>query len=228
MKHLLYLLFGSALMYSCQKEPGGNALLLAEDDGCIERIYTPVTAHEISSTNILTADSLLDAHNINRSNLRYVRYSNDSVQTFFPPFVKYDEKIVVADQYYRGVWVFGKDILYYFKNNVYELTNGTLTNGTTFDTSINLNLRQLRKLFEDDNILYDGNGGTYKDSCYTAEFGFCNINAGTGNPEEKLVKAWKLSIKGRSPSYTSDVPIGYYQDADGKRIWYFNGIMTVR
>jgi hypothetical protein len=215
-------------MYSCQKDPGKNIILLAEDDGCIERVYTPVTAHEIGSANIVTANSLLDAHGIDRSNLRYVRYNHDSVQTFFPPFEKYDEKIIVADQYYRGVWIFGKDILYGFKNNVHAFTNGTLTNVTIFDTSINLNIRQLRKLFEDDNIMYDGAGGRYKDSCYTAEFGFCNIRIGINNQEEKLVKAWKLSIKGRSPSFTSDVPVGYYQDADGKRIWYFNGIMSVR
>jgi len=224
-QNYLYLLLSSALIISCQKEPEQGSPPPGEDDGCIERIHSPVTAHSINTADILTADSLFSANAIDKTNSRYSWYTHDSVQTYYPPFVKYDEKIVVVEQYSKGIWATYTQILYYFKNNVLSFTNGTPLSANPLDTSAgNLNIKQLRKLFMDDNIAYQM--GKYKDSCYTAEFVYYNQNPGYGN-QERLIKAWKLSIKGRSTSYTNDVPVGYYQ-MDGKRIWYTNGIVAVR
>lgn len=217
--HLLLVLLSTVFVFSCQKEPTESTSPPSEDDGCIERIHTPITAHFISAANMLKADSLFIANGIDKTNCRYSSYSNDSLQTYFPPFEKYDEKIIVVDQYSNDTWITYNPILYYFKNNVLLFSKGTHTAGTALDTaSGNLNLKQLRKLFMDDILNFEMSGATYKDSCFTAEFVYFNQNAGTGNPE-KLIKAWKLSLKGRSTIPNMDVPRGFYR-IDGTRIAY--------
>ena len=77
---------------------------------------------------------------------------------------------------------------------------------------------QLRKLFIDDIELFSHQGYQFKDSCVNAEFGFFNLNSGTGNNMESIVKAWHLT-----PKYKV-YPEAYYQD-NGQRIYYFDGIV---
>ncbi|MEP6951205.1 MAG: hypothetical protein ABI863_18090 [Ginsengibacter sp.] len=88
-------------------------------------------------------------------------------------------------------------------------------------TSI-LTLAQLRKLFIDDIELFDHNGNLFKDSCINTEFGYFNLNSGTANNSEHLVKAWHLTSK------FSSFPEAYYQDIAGQRIYYSNGIETFK
>ena len=56
----------------------------------------------------------------------------------------------------------------------------------------------------------------------SAEFGYYDLNAGSGNTTENLVKAWKITLKNQA------YPLAYYEDDDGKLIYYDNGIRTFR
>ena len=127
-----------------------------------------------------------------------------------------------VDQYTNGVKLFRGNLVYNFLDNKFNSKSGKLTNGTSLNTLPQLTLGQLRKLFIDDIELFDHNGKQFKDGCFNAEFGYYNLNAGSGNTSENLVKAWHLTPK--SNSY----PEAYYQDITGKKIYYFNGIMTIK
>ncbi|MES2331975.1 MAG: hypothetical protein V4539_20375 [Bacteroidota bacterium] len=214
-RYLYFLLFSCLLVASCTKD----TLYLAEDPGCIQRVIIPVTAHSIAAADIITADNLLAQNNIPNNNFQYYRYQKDSTQTFFPPFAKFENKVVRVNQYTNGERIFNKPMLFHFKNGVFDFQGGDLTKGTSLNTTPLLNLGQLRKLFIDDAQKFDNNGGQYKNTCLTAQFGYYDLNAGDHGPEV-LVKAWKIT-GGPSPI---EYPEAYYKDDDGTLIYYFNGI----
>ncbi|GAB2789611.1 hypothetical protein GCM10027275_38230 [Rhabdobacter roseus] len=61
-----------------------------------------------------------------------------------------------------------------------------------------------------------------EDFCLKAEFGYYNRNAGVGNAEEQLVKAWRVTPK------EHDYPYAFYNDHDGTLLSYDDGIRTIR
>lgn len=192
---------------------------LPEDGGCIERIIIPVTAHSINSSDVPVVNNLFTSNRIDNSKFRYFQYVSQIFQTQYPPYTAYDEKMIKVDQYTNDLRIFTGSLLYLFWDNNIHFTGGNLTNGTTLDASPNLTLGQVRKLFLDDTEEYDHAGNKYKDSCFRAELGYFNINAGTNNAPEILVKAWHVTPKVYS------YPEAYYLDSDGKLIYYFNGIV---
>lgn len=206
------------LLSACTKSSKDS---LAEDNGCIDRIIIPVTAHAINNADILVANNLFQNNNLDNANLRYYRYTHDSIQTYYPPYTKLDEKVVRVDQYTKGLRIMTGDLVFDFINDSFYFMAGYLTQGTRLDTKPHLNLGQVRKLFINDVDQFDHKADYYKDRCLKAEFGYYNLNVGMGGPIENLVKAWKVTPK--STSYPSEFPVGYYQD-DGKRIYYFNGM----
>jgi len=205
------------ISFSCNKDSA-----LTEDNGCIERKILPVTAHSISSTEITIADNLFSSAGINNRNYRYYRYTHDTLQTLYPPFTKIDEKGVRVDQFLNRLRIFTGDLAYLFHNDIFHYRGGNLTNGTTLNTTPQLRLGQLRKLFIDNVEQFEHIGNRYKDTCLNAEFGYYNLNTGTSNTPELLIKAWRVTQK------NNDYPLAYYQDDDGKLIYYFNGIMTFK
>ncbi len=217
MKNVLIILSLFTLtFYSCKKE---NARLL-EDNGCTTKLVAPVTSHgKLSDSDYNLINSLFVSNGITNPNFRYTRTYHDSVQTYNGT---YDLRNVYIIQYTNGLPIFIESLNYLFKNGVFDSYSGRLTNGTNLNTKPSLTLGQLRKLFIDDIETFDHKGNEYKDSCFNAEFGYFNLNAGTGNNSENLVKAWHLT-----PKYNS-YPEAYYQDNSGQRIYYFNGVETFK
>ena len=206
---------------SCNK--GDTIKNLEEDNGCIERKFLRVDQHSVSIPDIATINDLFISNNIDINKYRYYKYVDDSVQTYFPPFVKFDSKSVRVDQYANGLRIFNAGRIFLFKNNVFDHVGGDPTNGTSLNTDPALNIAQVRKLFIDAIEQYDHKGSQYKDTCLSAEFGYYNLNAGTGNSTEILIKAWRVTRK--NSSYPSEYPVAYFRDDDGKLIYYFNGII---
>lgn len=219
MKNLFWIIITYSLtLAACTK----SSINLPEDNGCVERILIPVTAHSINSLDVPTVNNLFISNGIDNSKFRYYQYIHDTLQTFYPPYTKHDDKIVRVDQYINEVKLFTGDLVYDFLDNSFNHRGGTPTNGTHLNTSPQLKLGQLRKLFIDDIELFDHKGNQYKGSCFNAEFGYFNLNAGTGNTSENIVKAWHLTPK------SNLYPEAYYQDNSGQRIYYFNGIETFK
>ena len=216
------LLFLSIILGSCSKdiESGENYKQIPADNGCIEKITIPVSSQgTLTNADYNLILSLFSSNGISRPNFRYTRTYRDSVQTYNGV---YDFRNVFIIQYTNGLPIFRESLNYSFKNGIFNSYSGQLTNGTSLNTISALSLAQLRKLFIDDIELFDQKGGQFKDSCFKAEFGYFNLNAGTGNPSENLVKAWHLT-----PAFYS-YPEAYYRDGSGDRIYYFNGIQTFK
>jgi hypothetical protein len=214
---------------SCQKENAVSPVQIPEDKGCIEWkkvLVTDHSGHSINNLNIPIINGLFSSNSIDNSKYRYYYYSNDSVQTYFPPYAKFDDKIIRVKEFTNGLEIFTGEILFQFRNNIFNFRNGNPSSGTTLSTSPNLTVGQIRTLFLGHIEQFDHKGNQYKDSCFSAEFGYFNINAGTSNSTENLIKSWKVTLKNRI--YPSEYPIAYYQDNEGKLIYYDNGVRTFR
>ncbi|GAB2789618.1 hypothetical protein GCM10027275_38240 [Rhabdobacter roseus] len=102
MKKILYTLLACTLLVvSCTRSELEEPL--ENNWGCIERIRISVTDHSIDPAAVRVANALLAANNIDHSNLRYYQFLDDSVQTYYPPYAKFDNKIVKAEQYLNGL-----------------------------------------------------------------------------------------------------------------------------
>jgi hypothetical protein len=218
---LLILSITSLILLSCNK---GDTIKLKEDNGCIERKILRVDQHSVSIPDIAIINNLFISNNIDINKYRYYKYEQDSVQTYFPPFARFDSKLVRVDQYANGLRIFNADRIFIFKNNVLDFVGGNATDGTSLNTNPKLNIAQVRKLFIDAIEQYDHKGNQNKDTCLSAEFGYYNLNAGTGNSTEVLIKAWRVTRK--NSTYPSEYPVAYFRDDDGKLIYYFNGIIV--
>jgi len=228
-KNFSFILLLALTLYSCRKESEGNPVLLPKDKGCIEWKKVSVTnhsGHSINNSNIPIITGLFSSNSIDNSKYRYYFYSNDSVQTYFPPYVKFDQKIIRIKEFTNGLEIFTGHMVFQFKNNIYNSGNGIPTSGTSLSATPNLTVRQIRTLFLGHIEQFDKKGNQYKDSCFSAEFGYFNLNAGTNNSTENLIKSWKVTLKNRI--YPSEYPIAYYQDNDAKLIYYHNGIQMSR
>ncbi|PSL25879.1 hypothetical protein [Chitinophaga ginsengisoli] len=199
--------------------------VLPEDNGCIERIYLPVTAHSVSSADVTTINGLFSNNQIANGNLRYYKYSRDIFQTLYSPYTKYDQQIVEVNQYTNGLRIFVRDLSYSFWDQRFHLRSGEITKGTSLDTLHQLTLPQLRGLFLASVQQFDKAADKFKDVCLKAEFGYYNLNIGVSYAPEVLVKAWRITPL--NSVYPSEYPIAYYQD-NGKLISYDNGIQTSR
>lgn len=227
--HIIALVLLTLAISSCQKENTTPVVKIVDNNGCIEWQKIRVTDHSgyaINDSTIRIIDKLFASNKIDRSQYRYVYYSNDSTQTYFPPYAKSDDKLVRVKEFANGLEIFTGELGFLFKNNVFQYRSGNPSSGTRLDTSPNLAAGQLRAMFLADIEQFDRAGRQYKDSCFRAEFGYYNINAGTSNPTENLVKAWKVTVKNRTHLYV--YPIAYYQDKNGALIYYDNGIRSFR
>lgn len=213
----------SLVLWSCHKDD--SIKNLQEDNGCIERKILRVDQHSVDFADVATIDNLFIRNNIDNSKYRYFKYDHDSVQTYFPPFDKFDSKAVRVDQYANSLRIFNTDMLFTFKNDISDFVGGYPSNGTSLNTTPALTIAQVRKLFIDAIEEHDHKGTQYKDTCLYAEFGYYNLYAGPINSTEVLAKAWRVTRK--NSVYPSEYPVAYFQE-DGKLIYYHNGIVMVR
>ena len=217
--HFLNILLFSLILLSCKKIENVQPQLL-EDNGCIERIIIPVNTHTIKEVEITTANNLFLKNNIDNSRFRYYKYSNDSLQTQFPPYVKINFKFVRVIEYTNELRILNSDLIFSFKNEVFNSLSGTQTKGTNLDMKPKLTLGQLRQLFLESAKIFYGRPIIYKDSCLEAEFGYYDIDA--DSKSKNLIKAWKVTSKNLNNFF--EYPVAYYQDNDGKLIYYDDGI----
>lgn len=226
MKNVLWIAIIFILtLNACSKHHNDKDIVLPEDHGCIERIYIPVTAHSVSSADVVTINALFNDNQIANSNLRYYGYLHDSLQTYYPPYAKRDEQVVRASQYANGLKIFMRDLSYIFLDQQFSFRGGEITKGTSLDTSHQLTLPQLRGLFLASLQQFDKAADKFKDSCFKAEFGYYNLKTGISNAQEMLVKAWRITPL--NSVFPSEYPEAYYED-NGKLITYTNGIQTFK
>ncbi|WP_375416100.1 hypothetical protein [uncultured Hymenobacter sp.] len=209
------------LLLACSKS--APAPKLPTGQGCSEISFIPVSGHSLSSAEVRTANSLFASNNIDSRHFRYTRYARELVQTYFPPYASFDEQMVSVEEYTNGLRVFTGQSNFLFKNGVFSSRAGEPTGGTSLGTSAQLKAGQLRGLFVATITKFDAARlGEVQRQCVSAEFGYYDLNAGTSNAPENLVRAWRVSIKNQA------YPFAYYQDGEGQLIYYDNGVRSFR
>jgi hypothetical protein len=215
------------LLISCNKPSlSGSAArkALPSDNGCIEQKIVPRTAHSVDPSALPVIEQLFAFNRIDNSHLRYYAYDHDTVQTYFPPYAPFDEKAVRVDQYVNGLRIFNADMVYLFKNDTLNYVGGSSIKSASLDPIPQLTLPQVRGLFVQDMKTFEPNDSSWKEGCLQAEFGYYNLNAGTSYAPMQLVKGWKVTLK--AGTFPSEYPQAVYQDADGKRCYFDDGIRT--
>ncbi|WP_206599824.1 hypothetical protein [Hymenobacter glacialis] len=189
------------------------------DKSCLEKQEVPVSAHSISANEKATVDQLFTANGIDKRNFRYIRYSRGELKTYYPPYATFDEQVVRVEEYANGIRVFTGQLIFLFRNGAFSSRTGSASEAFSLDATPNATPESIGVVFRAALKEYGDPG---PQPCVVVEFGYYNLNAGTGNAPERLVKAWKASRKG------SEYPFAYVEDREGKLIYYDNGIRTFR
>ena len=216
MRNISVIIAATLLTISSCKKDDVTSNQLEIDTGCIGRIYIPVNAHAISSSEKIIVDNLFQSNGIVNQNYRFYRFLEDSFQTYYPPYSRIDEKQILADHYTNGLRIFNGNVLFLFFNDATHYVGGDTSITIALDTIPSLQLGQVRKLFIEDAERFEQLGYHFKDTCLRAEFGYYRQQE--SNNDVKVYKAWIIK-----PNY-NDYPYCVHKDSDGALIGYDNGI----
>jgi|GEM_PF-5650776 len=95
MKNLIGFIF-FFLIVSCRKTNPDTTPKLGIDPGCIQKVYIPSNAYSISPADQKTVNDLFLKNKILNHTYRFYQFKEDTFQTFYPPFLKKDNKNVRA------------------------------------------------------------------------------------------------------------------------------------
>lgn len=220
---LIFLCSTALFVQSCSKAAEG---LQEPESGCIERHDIAVTEHAIYNSDLQTAQQLFTSNAFNPAQFRFHYYLDQMYRNSIAPFDSTLIQVVRVDQYANGKRIINGSMNYTFHNGLFETVAGVPTAGTSLDAIPALTEEQVLALFLQSAELFEQKGTQYSDSCYKVEFGYYNLNGGTSNTTENLVKAWRISPN--MAVRTSLFPIACYQDGGGKLIYYDNGIRVFK
>lgn len=219
--HLQIALFlVGGLSFACSKtqtSPAG----FSSDNGCIQDITQPASAHALSASQVAAANSLFDRNRIGHANFRYFQYRRDSLTNFAAP-TRVLSELVQVHEYVNGLKVFTAQQNFIFWNGIFHYRAGSLAGSTLLPNVPVLATPQVRGLFRDAMARFDSRNGI-ENQCVSAEFGYYNLAANKGGvATENVVRAWRVTKEGQ------EYPLAYFQDADGQLIYYDNGFRTFR
>lgn len=196
------------IIYSCTKtgtSPSGN--------GCITQIKR--ANYNIKPADSLAAVHLFQQNNMNYSNLSFERIIlNDTIGG-------HTYQHIFAIQSLNGLQIMSGEAGYHFLDGVYQSALGKVYGSVNLDNHSHLSLSQLRALYMSESIDKQGVNPSYRDSCITAQFGYYDANAGTGNESANIIKAWRVQLKNKG------YPLAIFSDDNGQLIAYDSGIRTL-
>jgi hypothetical protein len=203
MKLSYLFLFSFLTLVSCTKDKR----YIPEDHGCINRVIVSEHDYSVSVYDYEYAAQLFHRNNISQAGLRFTRLEKDTFST--GAFVN-----IRSQQYINGLPVFVRVIDYGFKNEQYDYLYGELAT-TGLDATPRLNLALVRRLYIE---RAKAGGYNFSNICLNAEFGYYDVNIGTGTNAISLVKAWKVNPQ------DSEWPVAYIDD-NGVVIVFDSGVI---
>jgi len=208
MKKIHLILILPLIIYSCKKTgtlPNGN--------GCVTQIKR-------ENYNIKPADSLAAIHLFQQNNMDYGNLSFERIM-LHDTIGGHIYQHIFATQNFNGLQIMSGDAGYHFMDGVYQSTLGKVYGSVSLDNHAHLGLTEVRSLYMSEAIDKQGLNSTYRDSCVTAQFGYYDLNAGTGNESTKLTKAWRVELK------NNIYPIAIFRDDNGQLIAFDSGVRTL-
>jgi hypothetical protein len=183
-----------------------------------------ITQHQKDYFNLKASDSLqaiklFQQNNIKYNNLVLERLiMNDTITNTEGTHI-YNHVVII--QYVNGLPILSGDAGYHFRDGVFQQTSGIIYTSVNLDTHSTLSLPKLSKLYMDEAVNKQGYNAGFRDSCLVAQFGYFNLNAGSGDNTTKFVKAWRITMKDWF------YPVAYYRDDNAQLISFDSGIRTL-
>lgn len=212
MNKILYCLIIVALSVSCTKETN-----LLEDNRCSSLVIDNPATQLLSDQKLDTIKYLFNKNHLRTTSLQFFNYQES--RGYQNILFKY----IVAYQFVNGLKVFTDYRGFEFgKNDSLVFMDGDTILSLNLPKKPRLSLFQVRAIFSNA-INTDGYKlySSMQDSCMNMEFGYYDLNAGTGNIIHKYTTAWKINPKNR------EYPYAFIDDLNVRLIYYDNGIRTL-
>ena len=182
---------------------------------CIEEIIYNANGQILPEPTIATIKSLFEFNKMSLENLSFYDYSVDDLGLTHAK----------AYQYANGLRIFTGNVGFHFqKDQTSYFLSGKRIDRVTLNAKSSLKKDQVASLFLSE-IKKEPYSGIDKEAiiggCIEVEFGYYNLNAGSGTAPENMVKAWKVTAKGLR------YPFAYINDDTSGLIYYDNGIRTI-
>ncbi len=161
-----------------------NCPLVNDSTFYVERIYSSRT-HKVSNSELKTINNLFAWNDLTLNNLRVYK-----LQT-----VELGYYLVRCDQFYDGLLLITEPVAFHFNNGVYlNYISGDMIDSLNIDTIPNVSVEStgviLYKCITSDlnspRVLME------KSTCFEAELGIFDINAGVSYTDKDFVLVWKV------------------------------------
>jgi len=205
MKPIAFALLILLALASCKKEKA----LAKIDYGCISQSQL---LSRISPADSVTVYGLFQASHLSTDSLVFNDYDphwqmdDDLVYNYY--------QVVNAVQIKNGLPVFYGDVSIQFTDGFANSVQGKYDFVVDLPHKPSFNYQKLRAIYLDEGINQNHIDAAFRDSCFTAQFGYYNLSRDTPWVAPKLVTAWKVRPKG------SKYPVGYFKDSDGSPIYF--------
>jgi len=187
-----------------------NCPLVNDSTFYVERIYSSLT-HKVSSDDLNTINYLFAKNNITLNNLRVYKLQTDELGHYH----------VRCDQFYDGLLLITEPVIFHFTNGGYlNYISGDMIDSLNIDTIPNISAEStgvtLYKCITRD--LNSPQVLIKKSTCFEAELGIFDINAGWGYRDKDFVLVWKVEPR------NAESPQVIINAKTDSLIRYYNGI----
>ena len=188
-----------------------NCPLVNDSTFYVERIYSS-RKHEVSNSELKTINNLFARNDLTLNNLRVYKLQSDDYLGF---------KLVRCDQFYDGLLLITEPVAFHFNNSGnLDRISGDMIDSLNIDTIPNISAEStgvtLYKCITRDpdspQVLMK------KSTCFEAELGIFDINAGWGYRDKNFVLVWKVEPR------NAESPQVIINAKTDSLIRYYNGL----
>lgn len=206
MKYYFFLIM-IIIFFSCKKSEN-----IPEDNRCANLIIDDFNVQLLSDPELDSIKDIFNKNNLGYENLQFWHYVENLGFKYVGAY-QFVNRLKVFTDY----WGFEFD-----KNDSLLIKAGDTITNFNLTNKPKLSLAQVRWIFikaVNDDGWYKNNN-EIQDSCLNMEFGYYDLNSGSGNKMTSYTTAWYVKPNKR------DFPFAYIDDSGGKLISYGNGIFT--
>lgn len=186
-----------------------NCPLVNDSTFFVERIYSSRT-HKVSNSDLKTINYLFSKNDITLNNLRVYK-----LQT-----VELGYYLVRCDQFYDGLLLITEPVTFHFINGYLNYISGDMIDSINIDTIPNISAEStgvtLYKCITRD--LNSPRVLMRKSTCFEAELGIFDINAGWSYSDKDFVLVWKVEPR------NAESPQVIINAKNDSLLRYYNGI----
>jgi Zn-dependent metalloprotease len=182
-----------------------------KDSHCVNSIQSSPKITLLSESEMEEIKYLFNYNQLDYTKYLFTRYTKDEL----------GYKRVRCYQFANNLRVFSNELIFPFDMfNNYSGVAGNIINEINLDTKPlqeqdEVVDRFIEKMNQDEEHIKDKKN---KKTCFNLEFGYYDLNAGTGDTNKIFTKAWKIE------STNNDYPFAYINDNNLEIIYYDNGI----